>query len=168
MEISEVQSVEDQYRNWKHATKMLPKAPDSDFLVSPGDVKEVRKCVQPKNDISDETRESFRQLLDKYQAAFSSCCEDIGHTELITMDIDTGLSQPVSQRPYTLPLKHRDFGSTTLDVELRFVMKNGILVRCCWSRLFFLLLGEAGVFIGSILFISTFSVVLGESGEFSR
>ena len=51
----------------------------------------------------------FCQLLDKYQAAFSASSEDIGHTELITMDIDTGMSQPVSQRPYTLPLKHHDW-----------------------------------------------------------
>ena len=35
---------------------MLPKIPDSsDFVVSPGDVKEVRKCVLPESDISDET-----------------------------------------------------------------------------------------------------------------
>ena len=26
--------------------KMLPKAPESDFLVSPGDVKEVRSCLK--------------------------------------------------------------------------------------------------------------------------
>ena len=44
IQITEVQSVEEQCRNWKHPTKMLPKAPESDFLVSPGDVKEVRRC----------------------------------------------------------------------------------------------------------------------------
>ena len=55
------------------------------------------------------TSESFSQLLDKYQAAFSTNSEDIGHMELITMDIDTGLSKPVSQRPYTLLLKHHDW-----------------------------------------------------------
>ena len=109
VEIAEVQSVEGECRNWKHPTKMLPKAPKSDFLVSPGDIKEVRRCVLPESDITDETRKSFCQLLDKYQAAFSTSSEDIGHTKLITMDIDTGLSQPVSQRPYTLPLKHHDW-----------------------------------------------------------
>ena len=45
IEIAEVQSVEEQCRNWKHPTKMLPKAPESDFLVSLGDVKEVRRCI---------------------------------------------------------------------------------------------------------------------------
>ena len=109
VEIAEVQSVEGECRNWKCPTKMLPKAPESDFLVSPGDIKEVRRCMLPESDITDETHESFCQLLNKYQAAFSTSSEDIGHTELITMDIDTGLSQPVSQRPYTLPLKHNDW-----------------------------------------------------------
>ena len=46
----------------------------------------------PESNISDETHKSFCQLLDKYQAAFSNSSKDIGHTELITMDIDTGMS----------------------------------------------------------------------------
>ena len=33
MEIAEVQSVENECRNWKHPTKMLPKAPKSDFII---------------------------------------------------------------------------------------------------------------------------------------
>ena len=81
IEIVEVQSIEDECRNWKHPTKMLPKAPKSDFLVSPGDIKEVRGCVLPESNITNKTCESFRQLLDKYQAAFSTSSEDIGHTE---------------------------------------------------------------------------------------
>ena len=115
IEISKVQQVEEQCRNWKRSTKMLPIAPESDFLVSPGDVKEVRRCVLPESEISDKTHESFHQLLNKYQASFSTSSEDIGHTELITMDIDTGMSRPVSQRPYTLPLKHHDWVKTEIE-----------------------------------------------------
>ena len=84
--------MEEQCRNWKLPRKMLPKAPESVFLVSPGDVKEVRRCMLPGSDISNETCESFHQLLNKYQAAFSTSSEDIGHTKLITMAIDTGIS----------------------------------------------------------------------------
>ena len=109
IEIAEVKSIEEECRNWKHPTKMLPKAPESDFLVSPGDIMEVRRCMLPESDISNKTHEAFCQLLDKYQAAFSNSSEDIGHTELIIMDINTGMSQPISQRPYTLPLKHHDW-----------------------------------------------------------
>ena len=57
---------------------MLPTAPESDFLVSLGDVKEVRRCVLPESDISNKTHESFHQLLDKYQGAFLSSSKDIG------------------------------------------------------------------------------------------
>ena len=48
IEIAEVQSIEDECRNWKHPIKMLLKAPKSDFLVSPGDIKEVRRCMCQK------------------------------------------------------------------------------------------------------------------------
>ena len=92
IKIAEVKSIEEECRNWKHPTKMLPKAPESDFLVSPGDIKEVRRCMLPESDISDKTNKAFCQLLNKYQAAFLNSSEDIGHTELITMDIDTGMS----------------------------------------------------------------------------
>ena len=124
-EIAEVQSIEEECRNWKHATKMLPKAPESDFLVSPGDVNEVRRCVLSESDISDETHKSFHQLLDKYQAAFSNSSEDIGHTELITMNIDTGMSQPVSQRPYTLLLKHHDW----VKKEIKQIEHAGVIEK---------------------------------------
>ena len=64
----------------------------------------------PESDITDETHESFcTNLSTNIRPAFSTSSEDIGHTELITMDIDTGLSQPVSERPYTLLLKHHDW-----------------------------------------------------------
>ena len=92
IEIAEVQLIEEECRNWKHPTKVLPKDPESDFLVSSGDIKEVRRCVLPESDISNETHKSFCQLLKKYQAAFSNSSKDIDHTELITMDIDTGMS----------------------------------------------------------------------------
>ena len=40
---------------------------------------------------------------------FSTNNEDIGHTNLNTMDIDTGDSLPSAKKPYTLPLKHYDW-----------------------------------------------------------
>ena len=127
VEIAEVQSVEGECRNWKHPKKMLPKAPKSDFLVSPDDIKEVRRYVLPESDITDKTCESFCQLLDKYQAAFSTSSEDIGHTELITIDIDTGISWPVSQRPYTLLLKHHDWVKKEIEqLECTDVIKKSL------------------------------------------
>ena len=65
------------------------------------------------------------QLLNKYQAAFSNSSKDIGHTELITMDIDTGMSCPVFQRPYTLPLKHHDW----IKKEIEQIECAGVIER---------------------------------------
>ena len=99
----------------------------SDFLVSPGDIKEVRRCMLPESDITDKTRKSFCQLLDKYQAAFSTSSEDISHTKLITKDINTGLSCPVSQRPYTLLLKHHNWVKKEIEqLECVGVIKKSL------------------------------------------
>ena len=70
--------MEEQCRNWVAPCKMLPKIPNSsDFVVSPGDVKEVRKCVLPESDISCKNLQKICQCLQKYQVSSS---EDIGHT----------------------------------------------------------------------------------------
>ena len=55
---------------------------------------------------SEKTKQEFEELKTKYPEAFLLNNEDIGHTELVTMDIDTGYSPPVCQKPYTLPQKH--------------------------------------------------------------
>ena len=54
-------------------------------------------------------RSAFDELCERYPKVFSRGNEDIGRTQLITMDIDTGDSPPVSSRPYTLALKHHQW-----------------------------------------------------------
>ena len=41
------------------------------------------------------------------------------------MEIDTGDSPPITQRPYTLPLKH----ATWVQKELEILEKAGVIVR---------------------------------------
>ena len=55
---------------------------------------------------SGETKKWFEKLKAEYPEVFSRNNEDIGQTQLVTMDIDMGDSPPVCQKPYTLPLKH--------------------------------------------------------------
>ena len=55
----------------------------------------------------------------------SNDSSDIGKTILITMDIDTIDSPPISQRPYTLPLEH----ATWLEQELELVERAGLTTR---------------------------------------
>ena len=67
----------------------------------------------------------FRLLCKEFEDIFSKSSSDIGKTPLITMDIDTGDSPPVCQRPYNLPLKHWE----QVQKELETLEKAGVIVR---------------------------------------
>ena len=62
----------------------------SDLVYSPAQVTEHR-CVELKDqDISEDTRRNFEELKVQFPKVFSLNSEDIGRTQLVTMDIDTG------------------------------------------------------------------------------
>ena len=79
---------------------------DNAFITSPADAPEPRKVDLQDADITPGTRSAFDVLCEKYPKVFSKGNEDIGRTQLVTMDIDMGDSPPISSRPYTLVLKH--------------------------------------------------------------
>ena len=75
--------------------------------------------------VSAKYREQFKQLCKEFEDIFSKDSTDIGKTSLITMDIDTGDSPPVCQKPYNLPLKHREW----VQKELETLERAGVIVR---------------------------------------
>ena len=79
------------------------------FITSPSEVNTHRKMQLQDAEVTEEYRERFRLLCKEFEDVFSKDSTDIGKTPLITMDIDTGDSPPVCQRPYNLPLKHREW-----------------------------------------------------------
>ena len=82
---------------------------ESDFLILPGDIYPNRKVELQDATITDETKETFEDICNKYEEAFSKNNKDIGRTQLIEMEIDTGNSVSLAQSPYTLQLKHYDW-----------------------------------------------------------
>ena len=98
---------------------------ESDFLISPGDIYPNRKVELQDATITDETRRSFEDICNKYEKAFSKNNKDIGRTQLIEMEIDTGNSVPLAQSPYTLPLKHYDW----VRNEIETLEKAGVIER---------------------------------------
>ena len=78
----------------------------SDLVYSPTQIMEHCRVELKDHNASEETRHQFEELKARYPKVFSLNNEDIGHTQLVTMDIDTGDSPPVCQKSYTLPLKH--------------------------------------------------------------
>ena len=61
----------------------------------------------------------------QHHEAFSKNNKDIGCTQLIEMEIDTGDSLPVAQSPYTLSLKHYDW----VCREIETLEKAGVIER---------------------------------------
>ena len=53
-----------------------------------------------------EVSDKFHELCSKYPQIFTYVSGEFGHTDLVTMDMDMGGSLPISQKPYSLPLKH--------------------------------------------------------------
>ena len=98
---------------------------ESDFLISPGDIYPNRKVELEDADIKEATRISFEALCEQQHEAFSKNNKDIGRTQLIEMEIDTGDSLPVAQSPYTLPLKHYDL----VRQEIETLEKSGVIER---------------------------------------
>ena len=68
---------------------------ESDFLISPGDIYPSRKVELKDGEVSEETLQRFEKLCEDQQDAFSRNNRDIGRTQLIEMEIDTGDTQNV-------------------------------------------------------------------------
>ena len=96
---------------------------DSDFLISPGDIYPNRKVELEDTEIKNSTRDKFELLCEQQSEAFSKNNKDIGRTQLIEMEIDTGDSLPVAQSPYTLPLKHYNW----VRQEIETLEKSGVI-----------------------------------------
>ena len=116
---------EDSQNSSKKQWCELSEVVDSDFLISPGDIYPNRKVELEDADIKEATRVSFEALCEQQHEAFSKNNKDIGRTQLIEMEIDTGDSLPVAQSPYTLPLKHYDW----VRQEIETLEKSGVIER---------------------------------------
>ena len=95
------------------------------FITSPADVDTHRKVKLQDAEVLNKYKIEFEKLCEEYNDIFSKDSSDIGKTPLITMEIETGDSPPVYQRPYNLPLKHIDW----VQKELNMLEKAGVITR---------------------------------------
>ena len=95
------------------------------FITFPAEVNTHRKMQLQDAEVAKKYKEQFKQLCKEFEDVFSKDSTDIGKTPLITMDIDTGDSPPICQKPYNLPLKHREW----VQKELETLEKAGVIVR---------------------------------------
>ena len=110
----------------KQAKYKLPIIPlDNAFITSPVDVPGPRRVDLQDADITLGTRSAFDALCEKYPKVFSKGNEDIGRTQLVTMNINMGDSPPVSSRPYTWALKHHRW----VQEEIETLERVGIITK---------------------------------------
>ena len=95
------------------------------FITSPADIDMHRKVELQDADISEEQRQAFKDLCTEFTDIFSTDSGDIRKTPLLEVEIDTGDSPPITQKPYTLPLKHTKW----VQRELEILEKAGVIVR---------------------------------------
>ena len=74
------------------------------LITSPADVEVHSRVNLQDARVTEEDVQKFKKLCEEYDDIFSKDSTDISRTPLITMEIDTGDSPPISQRPYNLPL----------------------------------------------------------------
>ena len=100
------------------------------FITSPADIEVHRKVELQDADITEIQRSAFKDLCTKFKDIFSTDSSDIGKTPLIEVEINTGDSLLITQKPYTLPLKHtiwvqkelENFGESWSDSEKCFTL----------------------------------------------
>ena len=95
------------------------------FITSPADIEVHRKVELQDADISEEQWQAFKDLCTEFNDIFSTDSGDIGKTPLLEVEIDTADSLLITQKPYTLPLKHTEW----VQRELEILEKAGVIVR---------------------------------------
>ena len=104
---------------------VLQNQEEKKFIMSPADIEVHRKINLQDADVSDEHQKAVQDLCHEFKDIFSVDSGDIGKTPLVEMEIDTGDSPPITQKPYTLPLKHAEW----VQKELEILEKAGVIVR---------------------------------------
>ena len=104
--------------------EIVSESKEKKFITSPADIEVHQKIELQDANVSEEQQNTFKELCDELKNIFSVDLSDIGKTSLIEMEIDTGDSPPITQKPYTLPLKH----AMWVQKELEILEKAGVIV----------------------------------------
>ena len=95
------------------------------FITSLVDIEVHRKVELQDAEVTEAQQTAFKELCNEFKDIFSTDSSNIRKTPLIEMEVDTGDSPPITQKPYTLPLKH----ATWMQKELEILEKAGVIVR---------------------------------------
>ena len=89
-----------------NVTEVFQERGEKKFITSPTDIEVHWRVELQDADVSEEHQNAFKELCKEFKDIFWVDSSDIGKTPLVEMEIDTGDSPPITQKPNTLPLKH--------------------------------------------------------------
>ena len=69
-------------------------------------------------DVPEESRKVIQNLILRNSDIFASKDSELGHTDMVTMKIDTGNNAPIKLRPYRTPLNNRHVIDEAIDEML--------------------------------------------------
>ena len=85
----------------------------------------------PHHELSKTVQDELELLLQEYESQFTQDETSIGTNHLTSMTIDTGISNPVSQKPYPIAMKHYQWVKDEIEKLLAAkVIQNS---RSTWS-----------------------------------
>ena len=108
-----------------NVTEVLQEQGEKKFITSPADIDVHWKVELQDAEVSEEHHNAFKELCTEFKDIFLVNSSDIGKTPLVELEIDTGDSPPITQKHYTLPLKHAKW----VEKELEILEKAGVIVR---------------------------------------
>ena len=95
------------------------------FITSPADI-DPREPIKLRDaEVTPEHKKAFQDLCSEFEVIFSRDSADLGKTPLLKMDIPTGDNPPITQRPYTLALKHVQW----VQEEIEVLEKAGVIAK---------------------------------------
>ena len=95
------------------------------FITSPTDI-DPREPIKLRDaEVTPEHKKAFQDLCSEFEVIFSRDSADLGKTPLLKMDIPTGDNPPITQRPYTLALKHVQW----VQKEIEVLEKAGVIAK---------------------------------------
>ena len=85
----------------------------------------------PRHELSAPIQDSLKLLLQEYESQFAKDETSIGTTPLTSMTIDTGTTDPVSQKPYPIAMKHYEW----VKDEIEKLLTTKVIHTSCssWS-----------------------------------
>ena len=95
------------------------------FITSPADIDPWEPIKLRDAEVTPEHRKAFEDLCSEFETIFSRDSADLGKTPLLKMDIPTGDNPHITQRPYTLALKHVQW----VQEEIEILEKAGIIAK---------------------------------------